>query len=74
MQLTQSNIIRAPNMFRLFIKWFLLGLSSSVLLLIQSIGVNGNDAEFGRVISFDNFEHFKVSLLQLVMEKYLKGL
>lgn len=28
---------------------------------IQYSLVNANDAEFGRVITFDNFDHFKVS-------------
>lgn len=29
--------------------------------LAFSVGVFANDAEFGRIITFDNFDHFKVS-------------
>lgn len=31
--------------------------------------VNANDAEFGRVITFDNFDHYKVSIVLTVGEK-----
>lgn len=34
--------------------------------LALSVSVNGNDAEFGRIITFDNFDHFKVSIILLI--------
>lgn len=45
----------------------------TVLSVIQYNLVNANDAEFGRIITFDNFDHFKVSqqnrFIVLVLKK-----
>lgn len=44
----------------LFIVKFIIG--ATIIFSTNNYNlVNGNDAEFGRVITFDNFDHFKVS-------------
>lgn len=39
----------------------LLTLNLGIGLSMLIVSVLGNDAEFGRIITFDNFDHFKVS-------------
>lgn len=37
---------------------------SFILVIVLSVSVSDAlDAEFGRIITYDNFEHFKVSVL-----------
>lgn len=44
----------------LFVVKFIIS-SITIFHTINYSLVHGNDAEFGRVITFDNFDHFKVS-------------
>lgn len=57
--------ITIPNHSRcimdsLFVVKFIIS-SITIFHTINYSLVHGNDAEFGRVITFDNFDHFKVS-------------
>lgn len=44
--------------------------SITIFYTIKYSLVNANDAEFGRVITFDNFDHFKVSSQKYAMQSH----